>query len=207
MRVKLGDFALCLKRQSAQRQTNTLKKKGLYMSRIGKLPIQIPNGVTITVGDQIVVKGPKGENKVAPQDGINVEVKDGQVIVTRQNEEDKVRAAHGLQRTLINNAIIGVTKGFSKTLEVNGVGFRVSGSGQNLEMSLGFSHPIKYTAPKGIELKVDKMNITVSGIDKQQVGQVAAEIRSFKKPEPYKGKGIKYADEHIIRKVGKAGKA
>ncbi len=177
------------------------------MSRIGKLPIQIPNGVTITVGDEIVVKGPKGENKVAHQDGIVVEVKDGQVIVTRQNEQDKVRAAHGLQRTLINNAIIGVTEGFSKTLEVNGVGFRVNGGGQNLEMSLGFSHPVKYTAPAGIEIKVDKMNITVSGIDKQQVGQVAAEIRAFKKPEPYKGKGIKYSDEYIIRKVGKAGKA
>ncbi len=177
------------------------------MSRIGKLPIAIPNGVTITVGDEIVVKGPKGENKVAPQNGIDVEVKDRQVIVTRQNEEDKVRAAHGLQRTLINNAIIGVTEGFSKTLEVNGVGFRVSGSGQNLEMSLGFSHPVKYTAPAGIDIKVEKMNITVSGIDKQKVGQTAAEIRAFKKPEPYKGKGIKYADEHIIRKAGKAGKA
>ena len=114
--------------------------------------------------------------------------------------------AHGLQRTLINNAILGVTEGFEKKLEVNGVGYRLNGGGQNLEMHLGFSHPVKYTAPAGIDIKVEKMNITVSGIDKQLVGQVAADIRAFKKPEPYKGKGIKYADETIIRKVGKAGK-
>ena len=120
--------------------------------------------------------------------------------------DDKVRAAHGLQRTLINNAILGVTEGFEKKLEVNGVGYRLNGGGQNLEIHLGFSHPVKYTAPAGIDIKVEKMNITVSGIDKQLVGQVAADIRAFKKPEPYKGKGIKYADETIIRKVGKAGK-
>lgn len=177
------------------------------MSRIGKLPIVVPNGVTITVDPkQITVKGPKGELTLATQSGIDVKVENNQVLVTRQNEDDKVRAAHGLQRTLINNAIIGVTEGFEKKLEVNGVGFRVNGSGSNLEMALGFSHPVKYTAPVGIELKVEKMNITVSGIDKQLVGQVAADIRALKKPEPYKGKGIKYVDEVIIRKVGKAGK-
>lgn len=176
------------------------------MSRIGKLPITVPSGVTITVDpDKIIVKGPKGENIVAHQDGIEVKQDGDQIIVSRQNETDKVRAAHGLQRTLINNAVIGVTEGFSKTLEVNGVGFRLSGGGQNLEMHLGFSHPVKYQAPAGVDLKIDKMNIVVSGINKQQVGQVAAQIRAFKKPEPYKGKGIKYADEHIIRKVGKAG--
>lgn len=177
------------------------------MSRIGKLPIVVPNGVTITVDpDKIIIKGQKGELTLAHQNGIDVKVADNQVVVSRQNEDDKVRAAHGLQRTLINNAILGVTEGFEKKLEVNGVGYRLNGSGQNLEMHLGFSHPVKYTAPAGIDIKVEKMNITVSGIDKQLVGQVAADIRAFKKPEPYKGKGIKYADETIIRKVGKAGK-
>lgn len=177
------------------------------MSRIGKLPIVVPNGVTITVDpDKIIIKGQKGELTLAHQNGIDVKVTDNQVVVSRQNEDDKIRAAHGLQRTLINNAILGVTEGFEKKLEVNGVGYRLSGGGQNLEMHLGFSHPIKYTAPAGIDIKVEKMNITVSGIDKQLVGQVAADIRAFKKPEPYKGKGIKYADETIIRKVGKAGK-
>lgn len=177
------------------------------MSRIGKLPIVVPNGVTITVDpDKIIIKGQKGELTLAHQNGIDVKVADNQVVVSRQNEEDKVRAAHGLQRTLINNAIVGVTEGFEKKLEVNGVGYRLNGGGQNLEMHLGFSHPVKYTAPAGIDIKVEKMNITVSGIDKQLVGQVAADIRAFKKPEPYKGKGIKYADETIIRKVGKAGK-
>ena len=177
------------------------------MSRIGKLPIVVPNGVTITVDpDKIIIKGQKGELTLAHQNGIDVKVADNQVVVSRQNEDDKVRAAHGLQRTLINNAILGVTEGFEKKLEVNGVGYRLNGGGQNLEMHLGFSHPVKYTAPAGINIKVEKMNITVSGIDKQLVGQVAADIRAFKKPEPYKGKGIKYADETIIRKVGKAGK-
>jgi len=177
------------------------------MSRIGKLPIVVPSGVTITVDpDKIIIKGQKGELTLAHQNGIDVKVADNQVVVSRQNEDDKVRAAHGLQRTLINNAILGVTEGFEKKLEVNGVGYRLNGGGQNLEMHLGFSHPVKYTAPAGIDIKVEKMNITVSGIDKQLVGQVAADIRAFKKPEPYKGKGIKYADETIIRKVGKAGK-
>ena len=177
------------------------------MSRIGKLPIVVPNGVTITVDpDKIIIKGQKGELTLAHQNGIDVKVADNQVVVSRQNEDDKVRAAHGLQRTLINNAILGVTEGFEKKLEVNGVGYRLNGGGQNLEIHLGFSHPVKYTAPAGIDIKVEKMNITVSGIDKQLVGQVAADIRAFKKPEPYKGKGIKYADETIIRKVGKAGK-
>lgn len=177
------------------------------MSRIGKLPITIPSGVTITVNDQdITVAGPKGTLTVPKQLDTSTEVKENQVIVTRKDDEAFSKANHGLQRTLINNAVIGVTKGFEKKLEINGVGFRLSGGGKQIEMSLGFSHPVKYTAPEGIELKTEKMEITVSGIDKQKVGQVAAEIRSFKKPEPYKGKGIKYADEVIIKKAGKAGK-
>jgi large subunit ribosomal protein L6 len=177
------------------------------MSRIGKLPIEVPAGVTITVdSDVISVKGPKGELTVPHLSDVTVKVEGSQAVVTRNNEERIARAQHGLQRALLNNAVVGVTKGYEKKLEVNGVGFRVSGGGQALEMSLGFSHPVKYEAPAGVQLTVNKMEITVGGIDKQQVGQVAAEIRALKKPEPYKGKGIKYADEVILRKAGKAGK-
>lgn len=177
------------------------------MSRIGKLPIAIPSGVTITVDSGAVkVQGPKGnlEQFLLPE--VKVTVEDNQVVVTRKDDSKLAKSQHGLMRALINNMVTGVTQGFEKKLEVNGVGFRVSGGGQNLEMSLGFSHPVKYAAPEGVNIAVEKMNITVSGISKQQVGQVAAEIRSLKKPEPYKGKGIKYADEQIIRKAGKTGK-
>ncbi len=177
------------------------------MSRIGKLPIQVPSGVTITVGDDtITVVGPKGQLEVPKLSNTTVVVEDGAAKVSRKDDEDVSRAQHGLQRALLNNAVTGVTKGFEKKLEVNGVGFRVNGGGQAIEMSLGFSHPVKYQAPQGINLTVEKMNITVSGIDKQLVGQTAAEIRSLKKPEPYKGKGIKYADEVLLRKAGKTGK-
>lgn len=177
------------------------------MSRIGKQPVVVPAGVTITVGDsEITVAGPKGSLSVPVQPNTSTVLEDGKLIVTRIDDEPKSRAWHGLQRALLNNAVEGVTKGFEKKLEVNGVGFRLSGGGKQIEMALGFSHPVKYTAPDGVDLKVDKMTITVSGIDKQQVGQVAAEIRSLKKPEPYKGKGIKYIDEQIVRKAGKAGK-
>ena len=177
------------------------------MSRIGKQPIEIPAGVTITVGDnEITVAGPKGSLAVPVQTNTRTSVEGNLLTVTRTDDEPKSRAWHGLQRALLNNAVQGVTKGFEKKLEINGVGFRLQGGGRNIEMALGFSHPVKYTAPEGVDLKVDKMSITVSGIDKQQVGQVAAEIRSLKKPEPYKGKGIKYADEVILRKAGKAGK-
>ncbi len=176
------------------------------MSRIGKLPVEVPAGVTITVGDEaITVAGPKGTLEVPVQENTTTKVDGNQVIVTRKNDEPKSRAWHGLQRALINNAVEGVTKGFEKKLEINGVGFRLSGGGQDIEMALGFSHPVKYHAPEGVELKTNKMEITVSGIDKQKVGQVAAEIRALKKPEPYKGKGIKYVDEVILRKAGKAG--
>lgn len=177
------------------------------MSRIGKLPIDVPTGVTITVdSDVISVKGLKGELTVPHLSDVTVTLEGTQAIVTRKDDERIAKAQHGLQRALLFNAVSGVTKGFEKKLEVNGVGFRVAMSGDTLEMALGFSHPVKYKAPAGITITTNKMEITVSGIDKQAVGQVAAEIRSLKKPEPYKGKGIKYADEVILRKAGKAGK-
>ncbi len=177
------------------------------MSRIGKLPISIPSGVTITVDpDTIKVQGPKGTLEQFTLPHVDVAIEDNQVVVKRKSDEKIARSQHGLMRSLINNMVTGVTKGFEKKLEVNGVGFRVSGGGQKIEMSLGFSHPVKYESPQGVTLAVDKMTITVAGINKQQVGQVAAEIRALKKPEPYKGKGIKYADEQIRRKAGKAGK-
>lgn len=177
------------------------------MSRIGKLPIEIPSGVTITVdSDVITVKGAKGELTVPHLSDVTVTEEDGKMIVTRKDDEKIAKSQHGLQRSLLNNAVEGVTKGFEKKLEVNGVGFRVNGGGQEVELNVGFSHPVKYKAPEGIQLTVNKMEITVNGIDKQQVGQAAAEIRAIKKPEPYKGKGIKYADEQILRKAGKAGK-
>jgi len=176
------------------------------MSRIGKLPIQVPAGVTITVLDgAISVTGPKGTLSTPVLLHVDIHLEGDVLTVTRKSEEKMAKAQHGLMRALINNLVVGVTKGFEKKLEVNGVGFRVSGGGQALTMSLGFSHPIEYKAMDGINLTVEKNLITVSGIDKQKVGQVAAEIRSFKKPEPYKGKGIKYVDEVILRKAGKTG--
>lgn len=179
----------------------------MSLSRIGKLPIEIPSGVTITVdsGD-VNVEGPKGKLTQFITPAVTVEIKDGILTVSPKDESKESRSQHGLMRALINNMVTGVTKGFEKKLEVNGVGFRVATSNNQLEMSLGFSHPVKYSAPEGITITNDKMLITVSGIDKQKVGQVAAEIRSLKKPEPYKGKGIKYVDEVILRKAGKAGK-
>lgn len=177
------------------------------MSRIGKLPIDVPSGVTITVGkSEITVEGPKGKLVVPHLSDVTVTLEDGKAKVARKDDERIAKAQHGLQRALLNNAVNGVTTGYEKKLEVNGVGFRVSGGGQEIEMSLGFSHPVKYKAIEGVQLEVNKMEITVRGIDKQLVGQTAAEIRSLKKPEPYKGKGIKYADETILRKAGKAGK-
>ncbi len=177
------------------------------MSRIGKLPIDIPTGVIITVdSDNVSVKGPKGELTVPHLSDVIVSIDGSQAIVNRKDDERIAKAQHGLQRALLNNAVIGVTKGYETKLEVNGVGFRVSGGGQEIEMLLGFSHPVKYKAPEGILLTVVKMTITVSGIDKQAVGQSAAEIRKIKKPEPYKGKGIKYSDETVRHKAGKAGK-
>jgi large subunit ribosomal protein L6 len=177
------------------------------MSRIGKLPIAIPGGVTITVDpDEVTVTGPKGTLKQFTMPGITVTQEDGQVVVTRINDEPKNRAKHGLMRALINNMVNGVTGGFSKKLEINGVGFRVAAQGADLKFNLGFSHDVIYKIPAGVTTAVEQNTITVTGISKQQVGQVAAEIRALKKPEPYKGKGIKYVGEHIIRKSGKSGK-
>ncbi|MDB5168173.1 MAG: rplF [Candidatus Saccharibacteria bacterium] len=177
------------------------------MSRIGKLPIDVPAGVTITVdSDVISVVGPKGNLTVPHLSDVTVTLEGTQALVARKDDLKIAKAQHGLQRALLFNAVEGVTKAFSKKLEINGVGFRVSGGGQEIEMLLGFSHPVKYKSIEGVDLAVEKMTITVSGIDKQAVGQVAAEIRSLKKPEPYKGKGIKYADEVILRKAGKTGK-
>lgn len=177
------------------------------MSRVGKLPIGIPSGVTITVDpDTITVAGTKGTLTQFTMPDITVTQEGDQVIVTRANDEPKIRAKHGLMRALINNMVIGVGSGFSKKLEINGVGFRVALAGQDLKMQLGFSHEVIYHLPQGITAIVEQNTITINGISKQQVGQVAAEIRALKKPEPYKGKGIKYAGERIIRKSGKSGK-
>jgi len=177
------------------------------MSRVGKLPIAIPSGVTITVDpDFVTVAGSKGTLKQFTMPGVTVEQKENEVIVTRANDEPKVRAKHGLMRALLANMVTGVSTGFSKKLEINGVGYRVNLAGSDLKFNLGFSHEVVYHLPQGITATVEGNTITVTGIDKQQVGQVAAEIRALKKPEPYKGKGIKYADERIIRKSGKSGK-
>lgn len=177
------------------------------MSRIGKLPIQIPSGVTITVDpDFITVAGSKGTLKQFTMPGVTVKVEGNEAIVTRDNDEATNRAKHGLMRTLVANLVKGVSEGFSKKLEINGVGFRVALQGADLKFNLGFSHDVIYKMPQGVTAAVEQNTITVSGIDKQQVGQVAAEIRALKKPEPYKGKGIKYADERILRKSGKSGK-
>jgi large subunit ribosomal protein L6 len=177
------------------------------MSRIGKLPIDIPSGVTITVDpDWITVSGSKGTLKQFTMPGVTVEQRDNQILVVRDNDEPQNRAKHGLMRTLVNNMVVGVTQGFEKKLEINGVGFRVAMAGAGLKMNLGFSHEVNYALPNGISAAVEQNVITISGIDKQKVGQVAAEIRALKKPEPYKGKGIKYVGERIIRKSGKSGK-
>jgi large subunit ribosomal protein L6 len=177
------------------------------MSRIGKLPITIPSGVTITVDDtEITVAGSKGTLKQFTMPGITVKQEESQVLVTRVDDQPMHRAKHGLMRSLINNMIQGVSQGFSKKLEINGVGYRVALQGSTLKMNLGFSHDVLFDLPQGINADVQQNTITISGIDKQQVGQVAAEIRALKKPEPYKGKGIKYEGERIIRKSGKSGK-
>ncbi len=177
------------------------------MSRIGKQPIALPSGVTITVDpDLITVNGSKGSLTQFTMPGIIVEQDNDTVIVTRVDDEAEHRAKHGLMRSLVNNMIVGVSQGFEKKLELNGVGYRVALAGNGLKLNLGLSHEVPYTLPQGVTAAVEQNIITVSGIDKQQVGQVAAEIRALKKPEPYKGKGIKYVDERIIRKSGKSGK-
>lgn len=177
------------------------------MSRIGKQPIKVPSGVTIDISpDNVTVNGPKGSLTQFMIPGIKVRRDEDVVIVERENNEQQTAAKHGLMRSLINNQVVGVTNGFSKKLEINGVGYRVNLQGQTLKLSVGLSHDVTYVVPQGIVLSIDQNVITVSGISKQQVGQVAAEIRAIRKPEPYKGKGIKYIDERIIRKSGKSGK-
>lgn len=177
------------------------------MSRIGKLPIPVPSGVEVTIGAAAVdVKGPKGQLSTPTHETVVYELKDGHVHVTRAQESRTARAQHGLRRTLLANAVDGVSKGFAKTLEVIGVGYKVAVKGQNIEMALGFSHPVIVELPKGLSAKVEGNKLTLEGIDKELVGEWAARIRRIRPPEPYKGKGIKYADEHIVRKAGKSGK-
>ena len=179
------------------------------MSRIGKLPVEIPAGVEVTVGEGnlITVKGPKGTLSRKMSEDMNIAIEDGHVVVTRPSDLKKHKALHGLTRTLVHNMIVGVTAGYEKVLEINGVGYRAAKSGNKLTLTLGYSHPVEMIDPEGITTVLDGQNkIKVQGIDKEKVGQFAAEIRGKRGPEPYKGKGIKYADEHIRRKVGKTGK-
>ena len=178
------------------------------MSRIGRMPIAIPAGVTVDIAEnnQVTVKGPKGTlSRVLPVE-MDIKLEDDHVVVTRPNDLKKMKSLHGLTRTLIHNMVVGVTEGYTKVLEVNGVGYRAQKQGKKLTLSLGYSHPVEMEDPEGLESKVEGNTITISGIDKEKVGQYAAEIREKRAPEPYKGKGIKYADEVIRRKVGKTGK-
>ena len=178
------------------------------MSRIGRMPVAIPAGVTVTIAENnlVTVKGPKGTLERELQVEMNIKEEDGHIVVTRPNDLKKMKSLHGLTRTLINNMIHGVTEGYEKVLEVNGVGYRAAKQGKKLVLSLGYSHPVEMEDPEGLETTVDGNKIVVKGISKEKVGQYAAEIREKRAPEPYKGKGIKYADEVIRRKVGKTGK-
>ncbi len=178
------------------------------MSRIGKLPITLPAGVTVAIdGQNVSVKGPKGELALTISEPIKVTLEDNSVIVSRPDDEAKSKSLHGLSRTLIANNVHGVSTGFTKTLEIIGTGYRAAAKGSNLELALGFSHPVVIEPPKGITLTVEgNTKIIISGVDKQAVGEVAANIRKIRKPEPYKGKGIRYEGERVRRKAGKSGK-
>lgn len=179
------------------------------MSRIGRMPIAVPAGVTVEIkeNNEVTVKGPKGTLSRVLVPEMEIKQEDGHIIVSRPNDLKRMKSLHGLTRTLIHNMVVGVTEGYTKVLEVNGVGYRAAKDGKKLNLTLGYSHPVEMTDPEGIETKVEGNNkIIVTGIDKEKVGQYAAEIREKRKPEPYKGKGIKYADEVIRRKVGKTGK-
>jgi len=182
---------------------------GAGMSRIGRMPIAIPAGVTVDVAEnnKVTVKGPKGTlERVLPSE-MKIQIEGSEIVVTRPSDLKKMKALHGLTRTLINNMVVGVTEGYKKVLEINGVGYRAAKSGKELTLTLGYSHPVVMVDPEGVESTLEGQNkITVSGIDKEKVGQYAAEIRDKRRPEPYKGKGIKYSDEVIRRKVGKTGK-
>ena len=178
------------------------------MSRIGRMPIAVPAGVTVDIAENnhVTVKGPKGTLERTLPAEMSIKLEDSVITVTRPNDLKRMKSLHGLTRTLINNMVVGVTDGYTKLLEVNGVGYRASKSGKKLTLNLGYSHPVEMTDPEGIESTVEGNKITVKGIDKEKVGKYAAEIRDKRRPEPYKGKGIKYADEIIRRKVGKTGK-
>ena len=178
------------------------------MSRIGKNPIVIPAGVDVTVdGQDVKVKGPKGELSLTVSEPIAVAKEENTIVVTRPNDERRNRALHGLSRTLVNNLVVGVTEGYTRKMEIFGVGYRVQAKGKDLEFALGYSHPVPIEAPEGITFAVESpTKFSVSGIDKQQVGQISANIRRLRRPDPYKGKGIRYEGEQIRRKVGKTGK-
>ncbi len=178
------------------------------MSRIGKLPIPLPAGVTVAIdGQNVSVKGPKGELSLTVSEPIKVTLEDNSVIVSRPDDEAKSKSLHGLSRTLIANNVHGVSTGFTKTLEIIGTGYRAAAKGSNIELALGFSHPVVIEPPQGITLTVEgNTKIVISGVDKQAVGEVAANIRKIRKPEPYKGKGIRYEGERVRRKAGKSGK-
>ena len=178
------------------------------MSRIGRQPVAVPAGVEVKIAENnvVTVKGSKGTLEKALPTEMTIKLEDGQVVVTRPNDLKKMKSLHGLTRTLIQNMVIGVSQGYEKTLEVNGVGYKAAKQGKKLVLSLGYSHPVEMEDPEGLESSVDGNKIVVKGIDKEKVGQYAAEIRDKRRPEPYKGKGIKYADEVIRRKVGKTGK-
>ena len=178
------------------------------MSRIGRMPIAIPAGVTVTIAENnhVTVKGPKGTLERALPVEMEIKLEGAEVVVTRPNDLKRMKSLHGLTRTLLHNMVVGVTEGYQKELEVNGVGYRAAKSGKKLTLNLGYSHPVEMIDPEGIETSVDGNKIVVKGIDKEKVGQFAAEIREKRAPEPYKGKGIKYTTETIRRKVGKTGK-
>jgi large subunit ribosomal protein L6 len=178
------------------------------MSRIGRLPIPVPAGVEVKIdGNNVAVKGPKGQLSLVVSSPIKVALEDNSVLVTRPDDERLSRSLHGLTRTLISNQIIGVTTGYSKSLDIVGTGYRVTAKGSDIEFALGYSHPILVKAPAGISFTVEGNNkVTVSGIDKQAVGEVAANLRKLRKPEPYKGKGVRYTGENVRRKAGKSGK-
>ena len=178
------------------------------MSRIGRMPIAVPAGVTVEIAENnhVTVKGPKGSLERTLPSEMEIKLEGDVITVTRPNDLKKMKSLHGLTRTLVNNMVVGVTEGYKKVLEVNGVGYKVSKAGKTLTLNLGYSHPVVMEDPEGIESTVADNKITITGIDKEKVGQYAAEIRDKRRPEPYKGKGIKYADEVIRRKVGKTGK-
>lgn len=175
------------------------------MSRIGKKPVQVPSGVTASVDGQTVkAKGPKGELSFVANDEVLVKMEDGAVVVTPTDDSKNARSKWGMSRTMVENIMLGVSKGYERKLDINGVGYRATMQGKNLQLALGYSHDVIYQTPEGISIACPKpTEIIISGIDKQRVGQVAAEIREFRSPEPYKGKGVKYAEERIVRKEGK----